>query len=83
MIPATSRLLLPAEGGDGATRATAEVAMVPSASVRQGDIVRVLPGERMPVDGTVLEGECSVDESTLTGESDLVPKKVGSRVRDP
>lgn len=80
LIPATCRMLLPAEGGDGSSMATAEVAMVSSASVRRGDVVRVLPGERIPVDGTVLEGSCSVDESTLTGESDLVPKKAGARV---
>lgn len=55
--------------------------MVPTAGVRPGDIVRVLPGERMPVDGEIVEGKCSVDESMLTGESALVPKKQGQQVQ--
>ena len=52
-----------------------------TSSVRQGDLVRVLPGERIPVDGEVLQGRCSVDESMLTGESVLVPKQAGTQVR--
>lgn len=48
--------------------------------VRPGDVVAVRPGERIPVDGLVLEGETSVDESLLTGESLPVPKRPGDRV---
>ncbi len=48
--------------------------------VRVGDLVRVRPGERLPVDGVVDEGESQVDESLLTGESLPVAKAVGSRV---
>ena len=53
---------------------------VPIASVRQGDIVLVRPGERFPVDGEVLSGAGAVDESMLTGESLPVEKKPGDRV---
>jgi Cu+-exporting ATPase len=48
--------------------------------VRPGAVVLVRPGERIPVDGEVLEGATAVDESMLTGESMPVPKKPGDRV---
>lgn len=48
--------------------------------VEVGDIVVVKPGEKMPVDGEVVEGVTSVDESMLTGESMPVEKKVGDRI---
>ena len=52
---------------------------VPLKSVRRGDRVRVRPGEAIPVDGNVLEGDSSVDESMLTGESTPVDKRPGDR----
>ena len=55
-------------------------AEVPIAAVRVGDEVVVLPGERFPTDGTVLEGASHADESLLTGESLPVAKGVGDRV---
>ena len=51
----------------------------PTSSIRQGDVLRVLPGERVPVDGEILDGRCSLDESMLTGESALVNKAEGSQ----
>jgi Cu+-exporting ATPase len=50
------------------------------AAVRVGDVAVVRPGERMPVDGRVVEGGGGVDESLLTGESRPVEKGVGDRV---
>jgi Cu+-exporting ATPase len=55
-------------------------AEVPLAEVRVGDIVVVRPGERIPVDGAVLEGGSAVDESMLTGESLPVDKGPGATV---
>jgi Cu+-exporting ATPase len=53
---------------------------IPIEEVRRGDIVVVRPGERVPVDGEIVEGSSAVDESMLTGESMPVAKVVGSRV---
>ncbi len=53
---------------------------VPIAAVRVDDVVVILPGERMPVDGQILEGRSHADESLLTGESLPVPKSPGDRV---
>ncbi|HYE77579.1 MAG TPA: HAD-IC family P-type ATPase, partial [bacterium] len=54
--------------------------MVPVERVRVGDLVRVRPGEKVPVDGEVLEGRSAVDESMLTGESVPADKGPGDRV---
>lgn len=53
---------------------------IPAQKVQEGDIFLVKPGESIPVDGEVLEGESAVDESALTGESLPVDKHVGDRV---
>ena len=53
---------------------------VPTRDVLRGDIVLVRPGERLPVDGEVIEGASAVDESMLTGESMPVDKAAGSTV---
>jgi Cu+-exporting ATPase len=55
-------------------------AIVPLASVAVGDRLVVLPGERLPVDGTLLEGDTQVDESMLTGEPLPVARHAGDRL---
>ena len=53
---------------------------VPIAMLRPGDTVSVRPGEKIPVDGTILEGGSYVDESMISGESEAVKKQAGDRV---
>jgi len=70
--------LMPAEahlvGAGGATRD------VPVAELGHGDRVLVKPGEKVPIDGTIVEGETSVNEAMLTGESKPVEKGKGATV---
>jgi len=54
--------------------------MIPAEKIREGDILRILPGETIPVDGVILSGETSVDQSIMTGESLPVDKAVGDDV---
>lgn len=69
LAPKTARLL----------RDNSEVD-VPLDQVKAGDQLRVRPGEKIPVDGVVLEGTSSVDESMVTGESTPVEKETGGRL---
>ena len=55
-------------------------AVVPLEEIQPGDSVLVLPGERFPVDATILEGRTTVDESMLTGEPTPLPRDPGGRV---
>ncbi|MEM3620480.1 MAG: copper-translocating P-type ATPase [Nitrososphaerota archaeon] len=57
-----------------------EIIDVPVAQLKKGDVVLVRPGEKIPSDGVVVEGESSVNEALLTGESKPVSKAVGDRV---
>jgi Cu+-exporting ATPase len=70
LAPRTARRLL-GEGGEEE---------VPLELIEPGDRLRVRPGEKVPVDGTVIEGTSAVDESMVTGESLPVEKKPGDRV---
>jgi len=53
---------------------------VPSADIVKGDIVALRPGDKVPVDGRVSDGESAIDESLVTGESIPITKKVGDKV---
>ena len=54
--------------------------MIPAQQIRQGDLLRILPGETIPVDGIIRKGETSVDQSVMTGESLPVDKSEGASV---
>ena len=69
LAPKTARLLREGKEED-----------VPLEQVQAGDRLRVRPGEKVPVDGVVIEGHSSVDESMITGEAVPVEKSEGSRV---
>jgi Cu2+-exporting ATPase len=67
---------------DTAERVTdgGDVGVVPLAELREGDLVLVRPGTRVPADGVVEDGQADVDESMITGESRTVSKDRGDRV---
>ena len=54
--------------------------IIESDNVKTGDIIRVLPGESIPVDGIIISGQTSIDQSIMTGESLPVDKTVGDEV---
>jgi P-type Cu+ transporter len=78
LAPKTARVVR-TDAADGG-RTTTREEDVPIERVVVGDTLRVLPGERIPVDGTVIEGSSSVDESMVTGEPIPAEKSGGSRV---
>ena len=75
LSPKTARLIVAAGGESTETEKD-----IPLEHVKPGDRLRVRPGEKIPVDGIVLEGRSSVDESMITGESIPVEKLPDSKV---
>ena len=57
-----------------------EIREIPVEQVKKGDILLVRPGEKIPVDGVIVEGQTSVDQSAITGESLPIPKAPGDEV---
>ena len=57
-----------------------ETVEVPISALQKGDVIIVRAGEKVPVDGVVIDGKASADESAMTGESELAQKQVGSKV---
>ena len=83
LSPKTARLIVPAGNSvGGVTESAGEVTEkdIPLEHVKPGDRLRVRPGEKVPVDGVVLEGRSAVDESMITGESIPVEKLANSKV---
>jgi Cu+-exporting ATPase len=89
LSPKTARLLVTESSSVGGEVTAGEVKAgevvekekdVPLEQVQPGDRLRVRPGEKVPVDGVVLEGSSSVDESMVTGESMPVEKTTASKV---
>ncbi len=70
LAPKTARLVR-ADGGEED---------IPLEHVKPGDVLRIRPGEKVPVDGEVIEGDSSIDESMVTGEPIPVQKSAGERV---
>ena len=69
LTPQTARVIL-----DGKEE------VIPAEQVKIGDRIRVLPGESVPVDGTIVSGQTSINQAVMTGESLPVDKTVGDRV---
>ena len=72
--PKMAKVLRQKEGGDR------EEVEIPIEQVQEADIMIIRPGERIPTDGTVIEGSSSIDESAITGESIPVDKTKGDEV---
>lgn len=53
---------------------------IPLEQVQPGDVLRIRPGEKVPVDGTVTEGHSAIDESMVTGEPIPIEKQTGERL---
>ncbi len=68
--------------GDSPRRAISsqEIKIVPISSIKKGELIQVVPGERIPLDGIVVSGESEIDESIITGESRPVFKTAGHEV---
>ena len=54
--------------------------IIPASKIKVGDMLRVLPGEKIPVDGTIVLGTTSIDQSIMTGESLPIDKTIGDEV---
>src|SRR3989339_1455102 len=71
LVPPQAKVIRPADSG-------IEI-VIPSSEIRHGDIVIIKPGDKIPVDGIITEGETAIDESLITGESIPLSKKTGDK----
>ncbi|MEE8822261.1 MAG: copper-translocating P-type ATPase [Lactobacillus amylovorus] len=72
--------LIDLQAKDAEVERNGEFVKVPLDQVKVGDIIRVKPGEKIPVDGVIVDGSTTIDESMVTGESMPVTKKKGDDV---
>ncbi|MCT3602377.1 copper-translocating P-type ATPase [Lactobacillus acidophilus] len=72
--------LIDLQAKDAEVERNGEFVKVPLDQVKVGDIIRVKPGEKIPVDGVIVDGSTTIDESMVTGESMPVTKKKGDNV---
>src|SRR6266511_2357331 len=67
-------------GGGGAADTNGQEEEIPVDAIQKGDLLRVRPGEKVPVDGVIVEGQSNIDESMITGEPMPVSKGAGDKV---
>ncbi|HEY9627945.1 MAG TPA: heavy metal translocating P-type ATPase [Coleofasciculaceae cyanobacterium] len=72
--------LIREEGNLSPTETIASAIAIPASQVKVGELLRVLPGEKIPVDGKICSGQTTLDESMLTGEATPVLRQVGEGV---
>ncbi|MDE5802405.1 MAG: cation-translocating P-type ATPase [Lachnospiraceae bacterium] len=72
--------LTPTQGRRITDDSVGQEEMIPADQIRQNDLLRILPGEAIPVDGIIIQGETSIDQSIMTGESLPVDKGIGENV---
>jgi heavy metal translocating P-type ATPase len=80
LTPQTARVIERASAATDSHNTKAGEQIIPAVDVQQGDILRVLAGETVPVDGVILEGNTSIDESVMTGEPIPADKTAGDDV---
>jgi P-type Cu2+ transporter len=80
LLPSTATRVVKTSGGQEHGQGQEQLEQVPVDQLREGDLVLVRPGERIPADGVVRSGSSPVNESLITGESRPVDKRDGDRV---
>lgn len=80
LTPSSATIYTEASSQDGKVDLSGPTRKIPTELVQVGDIVLLVPGEKISADGEVISGSTSVDESMVTGEAVPLPKSVGSQV---
>jgi len=80
LTPSSATIYIDASSEDGKVDLSGPTRKIPTELVQVGDIVLLVPGEKISADGEVISGSTSVDESMVTGEAVPLPKSLGSQV---